>query len=147
MLGNIDHLITWDDDVRLMQGSSNRLGQRISHYNGSMWLCRSGARSHVSDDFTPERAISAREDLIAILGHEKPGSDQAWFSSALGPNERTYGPDDGVYQYHAIRREPQVPSDACMVFFAGNRKPWTPSVARHHPPLARAYMRDFTRSR
>ena len=135
----LDPLVT-DDDFRIMRGSVNRLGQQCSYYNGSMWLCRAGARTRFWDWFDPPLVAEARRRLIMPTGNRVEGSDQAWFS-CCSSSERTWGPEDGVVQFHMHRRGPDLPDGARIVFFAGNRKPWGREVASSHPHLAEAWWR------
>jgi len=136
--GNLDHLIT-DDEFRIMEGSRNRAGQPCSHYNGSMWLCKAGARDFFWSEFTPDKAARMREQLIMPTGERVRGSDQAWFSCIAGPGEKTYGAEQGVFQYHTVARTGWQPDGAAMVFFAGQHKPWGAGVARHRPILTDAW--------
>lgn len=141
VVGNLDPLIT-DDEFRIMRGSENRLGQQCSFYNGSMWLCRSGARTKFWEWFDPPVVEQARANLIMPTGKRVEGSDQAWFS-CCSPGEKVYTADEhGVVQYHMVRRGAfPFPKDARIVFFAGQRKPWGRLVKQSHPDLAAAWAR------
>lgn len=136
--GLLDPLIT-DDDFRIMQGSKNREGQACSYYNGSMWLCRSGARARFWDWFDPPVVAEARRNLIMPTGRRVEGSDQAWFS-CCSPGEKVYTEQHGVVQYHVVRRNGPLPP-ARIVFFAGRRKPWSKVVRHSHPELYEAWAR------
>lgn len=107
--GNIDHLFDRDDDLVLYKGTS-----ASRPYNGSMVLMNAGARPHVYNDFNYENAV--------ISGKQYTGSDQAWFAYSLGPNEKTWGEDEGVFwwgKHHTLKDD-----DKKIIFFPGNPKPW-----------------------
>jgi hypothetical protein len=91
-----------------------------TYYNGSMFLLTAGSRPNVWKDFRP--AYSPR--LARVAGHY--GSDQAWISYALGPNEARWSKNDGVYSYR-LNVQPRggvLPADARVVFFNGREDPW-----------------------
>lgn len=141
ILGNIDHLVT-EDDFRIMRGSENRLGQQCSYYNGSFWLCRSGARDHFWRWFDPPVVAAAREALIMPTGRRVEGSDQAWLSCCSATEKVYTAEEHGVVQFHMVRRGAfAFPERACLVFFAGVRKPWGAQVRKTHPDLAAAWAR------
>lgn len=96
-----------------------------STYNGSMFLMTAGARAQVWRDFNPAYSpFNAKK-----AGHY--GSDQAWISLCLGPDEPRWTTADGVYSFRLhIAREPgmPVPKDARVVFFNGKKDPWSPEL-------------------
>lgn len=94
-------------------------------YNGSMMLMTAGARAQVWTSFDPQRSPAA----AAAAGHF--GSDQAWISHCLGPNEARWSHRDGVYSYrNDLRRRPSaLPATARIVLFHGRLDPWSPGVA------------------
>jgi hypothetical protein len=147
-LRNFDELIT-DDDFRIMRGSANRKGQLCAWYNGSMWLCKAGAREFFWKEFTPEKAERMRAELIMPgLNKRVTGSDQAWFS-CISPNEKVYAPQDGVLQFHMYRRHTLMEAqrifrEGKLVFFAGGRKPWSRLLRQTHPQLYSAWT-QYTR--
>jgi len=135
ILRDLTPLIT-DDDFRIMRGSSDA-GGMLSPYNGSMWLCRAGARERFWTEFTAERA--ARETAAMIMPNGRPvkGSDQAWIS-CIAKDEATYGAQDGVYQYWSVRGA-AMPPNTRIVFFAGRRKPWDGAVKQECQELYMAW--------
>jgi hypothetical protein len=142
IMGDITPLVT-DDDCRMLAGSRNARGQQVALYNGSMWLCRSGARHHVWADFEPEKARRMREQLIMPGGKRVKGSDQAWFSCVM-PDEKVWTPGDGVHQFYMLKNG-VVPDGARMVFFAGSTKPWSRFTQHNHPSLHEAWKKyDLT---
>lgn len=99
-------------------------------YNGAMVMANTGARPQVWRDFDP--AESAR------ITHERGfrGSDQAWLSHILGPDEAVFTQQDGVvYQNDLWRPTSRKPKDARIVFTTGGHPPWTaraPWVRQHY---------------
>lgn len=97
-----------------------RSGLRQQHYNGSMFLLTAGARAKVWEEFQGRASVKAamRAGLV--------GSDQAWIEHCLGPNEATWGPQDGVYSYrlHLLRLGAKLPENTRIVFYQGKAKPW-----------------------
>lgn len=106
---NIDMLFDRDDDFVMYKGTSFD-----RPYNGSMMMLRAGARPQVYVDFNEENAIKS--------GAKYVGSDQAWISYCLGPNEKTWSFEDGICwwgsQYNTLIPEKRI------MFFPGQIKPW-----------------------
>jgi hypothetical protein len=84
-------------------------------YNGSMMLLEAGARPQVYERFNAAEAEKAGQKFI--------GSDQAWLSYILGPDEATWGVGDGVRWWNRLRREKPAENTRVM-FFPGHVKPW-----------------------
>jgi hypothetical protein len=95
-------------------------------YNGSMILMSAGVRPRVWDDFDP--LTSPRQAYN--LGHR--GSDQAWISACLGPNEATWSKVNGVFSHRGdvAPRDGALPPGARIVFFHGRRDPWGEEAQR-----------------
>lgn len=89
-------------------------------YNGSMILMSAGARPKVWTEFdpvdSPRRARS--------MGYF--GSDQAWIGCCLGPNERKWSRNEGVYSYRneigPLKQE--LPINCKVVIMHGQHDPW-----------------------
>lgn len=114
------------DDFKITRGT-----WRGRAYNGSMMSLRLGSRPQVYETFTQAGAIRAGQNHV--------GSDQAWIASAI-PGEKTWGPEDGIRFWasqHPI-------NDACIVFFAGQQKPWTMAAIGREMVIARNYRGDRT---
>jgi hypothetical protein len=117
---SLDPLVVRAGDFRIAVGTApNR------PYNGSAIYLRSGARPKVYTTFSAAGAIEAGRKFI--------GSDQAWIAQCLGPNEATWGEDDGLV-YHGLGRKPE--SVRRIMFFPGSQKPWDRTndlwVGRHY---------------
>lgn len=98
-------------------------------YNGAMFLANVGARPWVWADFDPVESPKA----TTRAGYR--GSDQAWMSYALGPNEATWSEQDGVYYYGTMRPRDALPKNARIIFTTGGSAPWTlrhPWVRQHY---------------
>lgn len=111
-----------DGDIVLLRGTNPS-----THYNGSMLLMTAGARSQVWDDFDPDHSPASAKAAAQF------GSDQGWISYKLGPNEKRWTVDDGVYCYrrHIYPRRP-LPENARIVFFNGkNDDPADPLCQQH----------------
>jgi hypothetical protein len=97
-------------------------------------LITAGARPQVYEQFNPEAAVEAGKKFL--------GSDQAWISQVLGPDEATWGPADGVYWYGSS--DARLPTDCRVMFFVGKVKPWELAlgnkdcwVAEHYRAIGR----------
>lgn len=104
--GSIDHLFEGDEDFKICRGTSTSRS-----VNGSMYMLRAGSRSHVFNDFTPERAEAA--------GRKHVGSDQSWIAHCL-PGAPTWGREHGVVSLTQRVVTPQP----CMITYPGALKPW-----------------------
>lgn len=108
---------------------------RNTYYNGGLVLMTAGARKQVWERFDPER--SPRE----AAAHGCFGSDQGWISYCLGPGERKWTRDDGVYSFRndiAAYSAP-LPANARLVSFHGAHDPWSMSVQDAHPWVKEFY--------
>lgn len=120
--GDLTPLFDRDDDfiINSYQPLAHGRGKSATDqiYNGGMFMMDAGARSHVWHRFDfvgSPPLLKNRRDIV--------GTDQAWIRHILGPNEKTWGVKDGVYEARNINN--RLPKDARIVFFAGNRDPAT----------------------
>lgn len=127
------------DDFTIVRGSAWSDGTMCNWYNGSMWLCRSGARDDLWSKFDPTTFLAQRAAYKMPNGRRPHGSDQAWITVCQGANERTWGPEHGVVQYRTTRKA--IPANARLVFFAGKDKPWSAAVQRTNPGVHAAWKR------
>lgn len=105
-------------------------------YNGSLFMLEAGARPQVWKDFDPIRSPRA-----AVAGGCR-GSDQGWIAHRLGPDESTWGTDDGVYSLNIDLRERGLripPKGAKLVICHGSYDPWKPEFKRDFPEIERFY--------
>jgi hypothetical protein len=134
-------------DFTILRGSAwpeNHLDRKIrgslcNYYNGSMWLCRTGARPQFWRDFDPATFCAQREAYRMPNGRRPLGSDQAWITVRSGDAERAWGPESGIVQYRTIRHA--IPPSVKLIFFAGKHKPWSREVAHSSPAIAALWRR------
>jgi len=111
---------------------------RRTPYNGSMWMMNAGARKQVWERFeaNPEKAIRRAN------GAGFYGSDQAWMCYALGPHEKRWRAEDGVYSYrmHVKNNHGKLPKDARIVFFEGHYDPDNAVTQRQCPWIKEHYL-------
>lgn len=127
---------------------------RGATYCGSMFLMDAGARQRVWDEFDASE-LEYREILPKLKNHgcryihprayeagHVIGSDQAWMSYVLGPDEHMWDERDGVLSHRDERFEfnklglpqsPELPEDARVVFFHGSGDPAMDKVRKRHP--------------
>lgn len=105
------------------------------HYNGSMMLMTTGARSQVFEDFDPERSPR----LAMAAGNN--GSDQGWIQYRLGRHEARWTRFDGVYGYRTDMkgRQKTLPEGARIVIFHGKPDPWDEGARAASPWIAEHY--------
>jgi hypothetical protein len=122
VVGDLTPMIT-NDDFRIAEPSAKGM-----FYNGSMILLKTGSRDKVWSEFeaTPVNAnkLVAENRIMA--------SDQHWYGKCLGPDEKTWNNNDGIYSFRHIQPPDALPADARVVFFSG---PWDPS----QPKLRQQY--------
>lgn len=106
---NIDDLFDDDVDFKMYKGTSFD-----RPYNGSLLMMDAGARPQVYTEFNEENAIKSGQKFV--------GSDQAWISYCLGPDEKTWSFADGICwwgsQYNTLIETQKI------MFFPGTIKPW-----------------------
>lgn len=105
-------------------------------YNGSMFMLTAGSRTQVWNTFDPIKSPKTTRIKRQF------GSDQAWISVVLGPNEATWDQNDGVYSWrlhidghllmskfnrplsYVYKPEKILPKNARLVIFHGADDPW-----------------------
>lgn len=133
IVGDITPLVrTGHDFVINKYRGNDRPGQ---YYNGGLVYMKAGARSEIWDDFDPK----ATPGLMDVQNAEKyrVGSDQAWISCRLGPNEAVFDAHDGVYE--ALWMSDVLPLNARLVLFAGPRDPSLAEFQARYPWIAAHY--------
>jgi len=110
ILKNINDLVDREQDFVAW----NKGGTK---YQGAIILHKTGTRSFLWDEFN--------SDIPKLIKKEKRvGSDQAWVSMRLGPDEAVWTPKDGIYSYKVhIRRKP-FPENVKIILCHGKPKPW-----------------------
>lgn len=129
IIGDLDGL--WDRyDPFVGWAVKNRFHDRV--YNGSMWMLRAGQFEEVWETFDPVRSPSEANRAGYL------GSDQAWMSYVLGPDQAGWGQEDGVYTRMQASQIGGLPRDARIVMFHGAVKPWD-AAENGHPAWISKY--------
>jgi hypothetical protein len=145
VVGNMDKLLSFRDDFRIWMEQY----RRRTPYCGSLWGMKSGARQEVWSKFEnkPYMALEAIDRL------KYTGTDQAHISVCLYNKERTWGQNEGVYNFNTqIRRKASsiqvnrdgsfkevfktdgnIPKEASIVFFNGKYDPSQTELQRQYP--------------
>jgi hypothetical protein len=97
---------------------------------GGTWLLRTGTHTEVWTDFNEAKAKEVRAKGFR-------GSDQAWLTYKLADNCVFWPKNAGIYQSQDMKpRRWTLPSDARIVHFNGDFKPWNkrnlPWVRKHY---------------
>lgn len=121
----LDPMLDVADEFRICSGTAME-----RPYNGSMMILTAGARPRVHAEFTPKRAAEAGRRFV--------GSDQAWISHILGPDEAVWSIDDGLAWYGMHRR---ASTPQRVMFFPGHTKPWMIATAGAHGWISSNYRR------
>jgi hypothetical protein len=99
---------------------------RANRYCGTLWQLRPGAHPEVWSDY------DSVETPRAIAAAKLRGSDQSWLTLKL-PGAPTWTRRDGVYWLKGFDRNAAVPTDARLVYFAGDVNPWSRDCALMWP--------------
>ena len=111
--GNIDDLLSRQEDFIINRGRTFK-----NTYNGSMWMMNTGARDRVWSEFNGVESVQKASKWM--------GSDQAWMRECLGPDEATWGPEDGIDAFIHLRSNPKWKvGNTRIVFFQVSYKPWS----------------------
>lgn len=95
---------------------NNRVNGRS--FNGSLWMFRAGEFVEVWDNFHPEKSPKIARDAGFL------GSDQAWMSYVVGPDQAGWTIEDGIYTRMQVKARGRPPADCRLVSFHGFLKPW-----------------------
>jgi hypothetical protein len=93
--GNVDDILSTDADLKIWRPTGD-----VSRCNGSLVAYRSGSRPEIWNDFT-KTTVGTVEEFRAQTGHL--GSDQAWMSLYIRPDDQFFGESDGVYAFRKLR--------------------------------------------
>lgn len=111
-------------------------------YNASIWAADTDFRPDIWESFNTKTAVA---ELAKAGFDDTAGTEQAWVSYKLGPNQPAWYWRDGVvsfrYQLRARRGFP-LTKGSRIVFFHGPKKPWdirhqVPWIKANYPELAR----------
>lgn len=134
-----------DNDFMIMNGwrgssPSDERGKGCCPYNGSIWMMKTGERSHVWDDFDPLTSPSATKDMRMPNGQKWYGSDQCWIAYKC-PDEKTWGLKDGVQSFIRDGRGKRLGMECRVMFFPGHVKPWSNPMARLNLDIWNTYRK------
>jgi hypothetical protein len=106
---------------------TTRSSHHATLYNTGFFLLKAGARAEVWERFDPPGSLRD----IALSG--AIGWEQAWVSLVLGEGEKTWGRDDGVYNFRKDVEGRELPADARAVFFPGDYDPSDKGLRKANP--------------
>ena len=116
IVGDLRPLFAYDADF--VGWRPNSLWGKCNRIGGGTWLLRTGTCTQVWDRFSAEGVQKAR-----LAGWR--GSDQAWISYCLSSTCAVWPREIGIYQKQdGANRWLEPPSDARIVHFNGDPKPW-----------------------
>jgi len=111
-------------------------GNAPAPYCGSMWMMNAGARKYVWEWFDPKDLIEVEHkthgkrltNKLAYDAGYTCGSDQAWISYLLYPNEKTWTHRDGIWNfrkhfYGKFRSIERRLKKSRIIFFTGKFDP------------------------
>lgn len=128
---NRHHLVLWRNPNCLLWKHPTYPNTRRARYNSSIMLLTAGVRPDLWTAFDPERHPKK-------LRKKSAGTDQAWISANVSLKEAHWTRDDGIYGVaRSSDRVPGVgedlPDNARIVFFSGQRSPACPELQDKHP--------------
>jgi hypothetical protein len=133
--GNVDHLLTDDADFKIWRPDGEKMP-----CNGSLVLHQAGTRAYTWAFFNPE-LVDRKWGFKYTTGFQ--GSDQAWIAYNLKPQDRFFTQKEGVYSFrsHVHHQTPRhlLPSEARVVFFNGEYKPWHDTLQQQIPWIREHY--------
>lgn len=125
ILGPMDDILGRTEDLVLYRSNSIQ----GTPYNGSLLLMTAGSKAEVWNRFDPATARA----IVAEAGYN--GTDQAWISHTLGPDQPVWTKEDGVMHF-TKDCVPDLPPQSRIVFFPGPQKMHMPNARRHAPWIA-----------
>lgn len=147
-VGNLDPLFDHADDVRLWMNPNFEQGGKRGFYQGSMQYFRAGATEQLWSDFDPRETPS-------WLNRRFGGAEQCWISERLNTSYPDPGWDwdipywtetDGVYGAGRLFGgkmgngvQSDLPENARIVFFPGDRSPSEATTQAAHPWIVQHY--------
>lgn len=129
--GGLDPVVDRPEDVVLFRNPNFSLERRRAFYQGSVQLFRAGARPQVWTEIF-------RPGALAQVNGRFGGFEQAWLSEVLPWTEAYWDSFDGIYGAGRLGDvkpgvATELPENARIVVFPGNRLPDQSEVQRTHP--------------
>ena len=130
IVGNIDEIASRAEDS-VFWHNPNFPAPRRAFYQTSIQLLTAGTRSELWHDFDP--TLTPR-----WVNRRFGGAEQAWVSERLGWDEAYWDASHGIYGAGRLGDRidgvgTELPDNAKIVFFPGNREPGQPEVQERHP--------------
>lgn len=127
---DFDPLVCRPEDLVLWRNPNFGVPRR-ARYNTSILLIRAGRRPEFFERF--DKRVHPGE-----LARRWGGTDQAWISHLASPDEAHWTEADGVYGAGRLGdvaegAGSELPANARIVFFPGNRQPGMAHVQEKHP--------------
>lgn len=141
IVGNIDHIANRHEENVWWENPNFKPGNRRAPIQTSIQLLTTGTLTHLWSEFDPK--ITPQ-----WVNRRYGGAEQAWVSEMLnaGPNVRTLDQSDGIYGAMRVFRgeegegvNGQLPANASIVSFPGDRAPWQSEVQEQFPWLKEHY--------
>lgn len=131
--GSLDKIVSrdWEDAV-FWRNPNYAPGNRRAFYQTSIQLLTAGARSELWTDFDPQLTPT-------WVNRRYGGAEQAWVSERLDEHEAYWDSSNGIYGAGRLFKDgmdkgiTELPANARIVFFPGDRIPQQPEVQAHHP--------------
>lgn len=145
IVGNIDAIFGRDEDNVLWRNPNFVPGERRAFYQSSIQLFDAGARSFLFTDFHPAYAKPPySHPKFPWWNRRFGGAEQAWFSERLSWDEAYWDASHGIYGAGRLGDTAQgagseLPENARIVSFPGNREPSQAEVQAAHPWVREHY--------
>lgn len=140
IVDDITPLAARAEDAVFWRNPNYEDGGRRAFYQTSIQLFDAAARCELWTDFDPDYTPK-------WVNRRFGGAEQAWVSERLDWNEAYWDGSHGVYGAGRMMRDQgmdkgvtDLPDNARIVFFPGNRNPDQPEVQKLHPWIAEHYL-------
>lgn len=138
--GSLNDIVARGEDAVFWRNPNWSAGGRRAFYQGSMQLFTAGGRSELWTDFDPA-------ETPKWVNRRYGGAEQAWISERLPHTEAHWTDADGVYGAGRMFRDRMdkglppgdLPENARIVFFPGNRMPDQPDVQEQYSWIKEHY--------
>ena len=135
--GNIDHILSRPEENVYWRNPNFGLPQR-AYYQTSFQLITAGTLPELWNDFDPSITPT-------WVNRRFGGREQAYISERLGFDMPVWTEEDGIYGAGRLFGKTmdagitgELPSNACIVSFPGDRAPWQKELQEKQP-----WIRDF----
>jgi hypothetical protein len=137
--GNVDAIFGREEDNVLWRNPNYEPGGRRAFYQSSIQLFDAGARSFLYTDFDPKVTPT-------WMNRRFGGAEQAWFAERLPWDEAHWDASHGIYGAGRLFDGKmgsgvgsELPENARIVSFPGNREPSQAEVKELHPWVKEHY--------